>query len=236
MKASAFRTLSVMLFVVSLAGCSANFSTEIDIDLPPLGNRATIVEKLPIAVGVYFSPQFRKYSYTWNRCRDLAERQARGLDDASRRCDLDLHVDIGNLGAASVTVIERAMTNLFDRVETLDTPRPAQPGKSSLAGIVEPEMLPPIYRLLGGTVRFSYGATVRYRLILRSPTGAELAGWPVSGETREQIEGITFVTTGVRDATHRALRAVEAKILTEFRDSPEVRRWLAHAGEGGPSR
>jgi hypothetical protein len=226
MKFPAWQALALALVTTALTGCSANYSAAVDISLPPAGDRATVVEKIPLAVGVFYSPEFRHYRYTWNRCQELAQRPGR----TAQGCDLDLHIDINNLGQASVALVDRALWAMFERVETLDVRLPAPGAAPALAGVVEPEMIDPVYTLRGGTVRFAYGAVIGYRLVLRSPAGEELARWSVSGETRQQIEGAAFVTTGVREATHRALRSAEANMLIGFREQPEVKRWLAHHG------
>ena len=192
----------------ALVGCKI-VTTVVDASLAPTGDRATVVEKLPLTVGVFYSAPFRDYAY------DL-ETPAEQLT-------------VRNIGRTSVALFDRTLRALFTQVVTLDSPHAAPPGAPALAAIIEPEITEYDPILMTGSC-----TTVDYLLILRSQASEELGRWPVSGKGCEALSDIISLTFSFEavtlKSTQNAMRAVEAKILTQFLVQPEVRRWLAGLG------
>lgn len=216
------------LSAAALAGCSANI-LKIKIDLLPTGERASIIEKLPLTVGVIYNKNFRNYTY--KGCMEPATGWTLKSRISPPPCTGDFGVDV-NIGEANVALFNRAMHALFAQVETVKSRNPSSQNSQALAAIMEPEILEYGTALHAGWSQSFYAATITYRLVLRTPNGDELARWSISGKAKNTLQEATFIATAVKNVTHSVLRAVEAKMLTGFHEQPGIKRWLSSHGIG----
>ena len=215
------------IYVAALTGCSTS-TINVELEIVPIGERATVIEKLPLTIGVFYSQHFRNYTY-----KQCLEPPGHGRSTSRYYpppCSGGYRIVVNNFGEASVALISRTMRALFARVETVDDQRPASRNSQVFAAIIEPEILEYAIYFHAGAVKVTYSATITYRLVLRTPGGEELARWSISGTSRETFQDITFISTGIRRATHSALRASEANTLIGFHERSEVRSWLSNRG------
>lgn len=188
-------------------------------------------EPVPLRVGVYYSPEFRSFTYRHH------------LTDTA-----------WVLGKPSLRLLHNALTLLF--LEVVEVPRPgSEPGlRGDLAGIIEPRIVSAeaVYRseehLKAGVavqpVHITYGFTVY------SSSGEPVASWDVTGrgevpivDLRDAIVGINMLEMLKRDFDamreaiaginmlkrnfEHAMREAAWKLTSGFREIPEVRQWLA---------
>jgi len=204
--------LPLVAALFALAGC-----VQATIELPPKEERATVIEKLPLAIGAFYGQRLRNYTY--RQCL------ATGGPPPCPFAGFPIEVE---LGEASVTLFDRTLRELFETVRTVNVREPSALGSQMLAAIVEPEMVN--FVLNYGRSR-RWHATITYRLVLHSTRGDEMGQWTISGQASA---GPGLAPTSVRSATHGALRAVEAQALVGFYEQPDVKRWLRSRGIVAP--
>ena len=197
----------VLLAAVISAGCVSYVPPE------PVLVREPRPEPVPLRIGVYYSPDFRSFTY-----RDH-------LTDTE-----------WILGKPSVQLLHEALTLLF--IEVVEMPRPGSgpslPG--DLAGIIEP-------RIVSAAVEYPYtnkelqsGVIVQlvhvtYGFTVYSPSGEPVASWNVTGRGDEPIANLLAAESTVKRNFENAMRDAAWQLTSGFREIPEVRRWLA--GQAG---
>src|SRR3989304_2646163 len=136
-----------------LSACAHAIPLQATLERPPT------VRQVPLAVGVFYSQEFRDYMHSnW-----------RGGD----RWDFPL-------GQASVKLFGQALPILFESVVPVSGRSPLPEGGAKLAAVIEPKIeafdfsLP---SLQTGT----YTAEISYRVTLHSPEDLALASWTVKG-------------------------------------------------------
>lgn len=197
------KTLASALFAAAIvSGCA--FTTVI-----PL--KATVVNppgvtQVPVAVGVHYSPEFRTYEYS-------------------------RHKLVVPIGEASVTLLDRALPMLFERVVRVSSPAPLAEGGPKLAAVIEPKIeeveldRPPVVVSLADVT-----AEVSYRFTFYSPEGTPLASWKVRGIGKPSPGWFVWKTEPFSKAMDLALEDAATKFVNGFRDVPEVGRWLQEVG------
>jgi len=196
--------LLLLMVAVVLSGCTFNHVSE----LRPSLDNSTVKEKLPLVVGVYYSPQFRDYE------------QARLKM---------VHRWIVPVGKASVTLFDKAFSILFDGVVLVEgIPTPAK-RNDKVAAVIEPSIEEFDFELplaLG-----DYTADVTYRITLRNSDGTGFASWTVEGHGRQGV-GLGYLThaTPIGQVTDAAMQEAMRKFVDGFREVPEVRAWLRQSG------
>lgn len=217
----------VLLAAVISAGCVWSVPE-------PVLVREPRPELVPLRVGVYYSPEFRSFTYRHH------------LTDTA-----------WVLGEPSLRLLHEALTLLF--LEVVEVPRPgSEPGlRGDLAGIIEPGIVsaeavyisdePPKAGLVVQPVHVTYGFTVY------SPSGESVASWDVTGRGEVPIVDLrdaiaeADITMLMRNFKHAmraiaginmlkrnfeyAMREAAWKLTSGFREIPEVREWLA--GQAG---
>jgi len=186
---------------------------ETEVPLKPTLDQRPNVTALPMAVGVFYRPEFRAYVY----------------EDASTRTGEALPFP---LGRASVTLFERVFSVLFETALPVQSRPPLAAGGPNLAAVIEPG-IEAFHYTKPGLRSGTYTAEIAYRFTVFSPQGEEVASWNVrgSGEKAGQV-GFGF-GRWMGEATDLAMQNAATKFLTGFRDVPEVRRWLRGAGIRG---
>jgi hypothetical protein len=194
--------LALVVVLAATAACSHTIPLGgVTVDRPPTAVQA------PVALGVYYSPEFRAHEAKIWRMGD--------------RWDFAL-------GEASVKLLDRVWPYMVESVLPLPS-RPPVPADRKVAGVIEPKIdsfdfgLP---FLKTGT----YTAEITYRMTLYSPDGASLASWAVRGEGAKPGQvGFEFARWPGQ-AADLAMQDAARRLMAEFRDIPEVRAWLRGAG------
>lgn len=174
------------------------------------------VPQIPLAVGVYYSPDFRAYKY-----------------DGSRKGDRWIFP----LGEASVKMLDQLFPRVFQSAAFVAELPSTTAEATGMVAIIEPSIAAfdfqiPIIK--AGT----YRAEITYRFTAYSPQGVSIVSWTVTGHgARKGKLGFSF-SRWPSEAADLAMRDAATKIVASFREVPEVRRWLeAAAGrEPGGSR
>lgn len=195
----------LVLLVASLAGCTHAIPLKPTLEQPPA------VRQVPIAVGVYYSPEFREYRHVGSRMGD--------------RWDFAV-------GPASVTLLDRALSMIFESVVPVAGRPPLAGGPGTLAGVIEPAIeefdfsLP---FLKTGT----YSAEIAYRFTVFSPGGEPVAAWSVRGRGDKPGQmGFEFARWP-GEAADLAMQDAAMKLVQDFGEVPEVRLWLRRLGVPG---
>ena len=206
-RASVIAALAVGLLV---AGCAWTVPK-------PLLRGGPQPEQVPLRVGVHYPPELRKYSYR-HHITDTA------------------YV----LGEPSVRLLNEALGLLF--VEVVESPRPG-PGvtlRGDLAGAIEARIVSAHYKY--PTARsLSWPTQVTYGFTLYSPRGETLASWTVTGSGGEPFNpnlvvdlplplAIASAVSTVRRSFEGAMEEAASKVISGFRDVPEIQHWLNEQG------
>ena len=211
MRSIRFAYFAVVVMV--LAGCESHYIAELDsAPLPP-----PLVDPLPFAVGVYYSPDFR-----------------------SR----ETFVDWGTwgvtfkLGPPSVTKFDQALKATFETVVPVDSLPAPRIANNALAGIIAPEFLS-FWQLPPHSCKppCKFPASIKYAATLYNPSGAKLGDWSFEGSGQVDPYRVSFNIEKIGGvAASRAIRAAVAKFIREFRKQPFVKSWLAANGVGANAR
>ena len=140
--------LGLLIIAIALSGCSAT------IQLNPTVDHLPSVSKIPLSVGIYYSPELRSYKY---------ENDLPGCK-------------VAPLGQASVTLFERLFPMMFHSAVTLESRQDLLSNKTNLSLVIEPD-------IENAECTWSRGAYLRitYHFTLYSPNGEALAYWGVMG-------------------------------------------------------
>ena len=198
--------LATCILALVLAGCG---TTAVDVTgghFPP-----PLIPSMPLAVGVYYSEEFRSYKLEENVPQ-------RG----------DWSIDIGE---AQVRMMRAVLPAMFDRVEELETMEAAGQAQG-LRAVLVPEIKELQFAIPFQTRSNFFEVWIRYEMSLFEPTGEVIARWPVTayGKTRDVM--LESAEAAVRDASINALRDAGAFLAIGFRDQQELRAWLEREGAG----
>jgi hypothetical protein len=193
----------VLLAAVISAGCA--FSTP-----EPVLIREPRPEPVPLRIGVYYSPEFRSFTYR-HHFSDTA----------------------WILGEPSVKLIREALALLF--IEVVEVPRPSSGTdlRGDLAGVIEPRIASAeaVYlseEHLKAGVAVQPVHIITYGFTLYSPSGKPVTSWDVTGRGTGPVGTNPLPATSVpRWNFEYAMREAAWKLTSGFRDIPEVREWLA---------
>jgi hypothetical protein len=185
--------------LLALAGCTTQFEAESSIP-PPL------VEKIPVVVGVYLSPEFRTKVYTEDR------------DGGDYRI---------SIGGAQSEGFMRLMTALFEQAIPVDAVDAGARTDPRIRGVIEPvlEDFAFVTPLDSGTG--AYAVSLRYKVTGYRPDGQVIDTWTYTGYGAAKNEGmLPGGDEALRKAVRLAMRDAGAKLATELRDQAVVRGLL----------
>ncbi len=203
--------LGIILAGLLMVGCTFTVPLSATVDRPPG------VSRIPLAVGVYYSPEFRAYTSTHVKRAGLP-----GLREWNYP-----------VGQVSVTLFDHVFPILFDQLRSSSGRPPLKAVEPALAAVIEPS----IEEFSVGVPLLSNGiftAEITYRFILFSSDGNRVASWTVRG-VGEKHGAITFVDWSAwsrwqGEAADLAMQDAAKEFLTGFRNVPEIRRWFRQIG------
>ncbi len=175
-------------------------------------------EQVPLRIGVYYSSEFRSYTYR-HHFSDTA----------------------WILGKPSVQLLHEALTLLF--FEVVEVPRPGSGSsfREDLAGVIVPR----IVSASAEYVAFDYSIKrdeavqpirLTYEFTLSQPSGEPVASWEVTGRGAESPGNPVAAVRALKWNFELAMREAVWKFTSGFRDIPEVRRWLSGRENGSWNR
>ncbi len=175
------------------------------------------VDRVPVTVGVFYSTEFRTYEKT----RSLATGP--------------FTVPVGE---PSVRLFEQLFHAMFENVVHVQGPPPLARAAPALAAVIEPKIEEfdvdwDMWRAFQG--EDAHWAEITYRITLYSPEGSSIASWTVKGrgERGEFPRKCCSRLVYLAEATAFAMQDAALKIMTGFRNVPEVQQWLQRVEGSG---
>ena len=201
---TAVRLLAVLgASLVALAGCTTQFEAESSIPTP-------LVEKIPIVVGVYLSPDFHTRVYN-------EERQGGDYTIA--------------IGKAQSEGFMRLMDALFEQAIPVDATDAGARTDPRIRGVIEPVLEDFAFVTPAESGTGAYAVSLRYKVTGYRPDGQIVDSWTFTGYGAAQNEGLLpGGDEPMRKAVRLALRDAGAKLATELRDQAVVRGLMPSSG------
>ena len=186
--------LRLLVIAILLSGCATT------VPLKPTVDHLPSISKIPLSVGIYYSPELRSYKY---------ENDLPGCK-------------VAPLGQASVTLFERLFPMMFHSAVTLESRQDLLSNKTNLSLVIEPD-------IENAECTWSRGAYLRitYHFTLYSPNGEALAYWGVMGWGMAEFQVVLYGPSPVsRKAAELAMEDAASKIAIQFGEIPAVKRLL----------
>lgn len=196
------------LLLLVLSGCTTSVVVEGKVPTP-------LVAKLPLKVGVYYSPEFRKY------------RHEETIDQKG-----SFKIDFG---AENLRFFRRLFSSMFQTVVELkqapgnDEKIVDQIKAMGLDGVLVPEIQK--YGFLTPDISGLnfYSASIRYHLVLIDATGKQVGNWGFVGYGKSE-GGMFSGDKPLASATLQAIRDGGARIAIDIPRDPGFRAWVKAAG------
>jgi hypothetical protein len=198
-------TLLLGAFLVVL-GCAHSIPMKGVLETPPA------VGKIPLNVGVYYSPEFRNYKHEGARGGDRWEFP---------------------LGSASVSLFDRVFSETFISTMTVES-RPPLSG-SKLDAVIEPRIEAfdfNIPYLKTGT----YTAEITYRFTIHSIKGDPVTSWTVQGSAAKRGQAGFEFARWPGEAADLAMQDAATKFMKGFYDVPGLQRWIKEIKASPPKK
>ena len=211
------RVSLLILVFLGVFGCTPPMT------IPMKGTMETApaTARVPLKLGVYYSPDFRNYSYTASPYMYQLLGPKGGV-----LCDFPL-------GNTSTRLFDRVFADLFTSVQSLDSRPPLRGSQAKLDAVLEPKIesfdfTDPHLKEGANT------AEITYRFTLYALSGEPLASWTVRGTgSKHRKVDFNFVS-GPGEAVALAMQDAATKFVTGFPDIPEVRRLVNQAKTSSP--
>lgn len=186
-------------------GCTYNVPP-IDSSLP----QKPLIEKQPIATGIYYSDEFRSYE---------------GIQDISingSRYRI-------TLGPPSVTLFDQIFSEMFVKVIQVKALPPLPQTEPDMKAVIEPQIVD--FYIYTDKKTSWIQVDLTYEITLYDLNGADIANWPIqgSGSSVSSLKNINHPKM-VREAAQIAMRDVAAQFMVGFRRNAEAMKWLRGLG------
>lgn len=194
-----------------LAGCGpATIEYKIDAAL----DQTPAIEPLPIAIGVYYPPEFRTYTHV--------------------QSFVSLRISIKYpLGAQNVALFDQALAGMFREVVPLKTWPLEATKEVGFSRVIIPEVEHVSVQTRADASEMGpFPAKVTYRISLHMPTGRKVASWPVSGTSEFMLSGAPDFDAQKKKqlALRDSMRNAVANFVIHFDKQPAVKNWLSEQG------
>jgi len=184
--------------LLSIYGCTTTGTVDSDFPDP-------VVNKIPLKVGLRYSPEFREYIY-----RDQIPGEPGW---------------VVIMGSANTTMFDNVVGGMFEETMALDGSGPPTDNVADVDAIIEPELESYEFAIPTEWGTSNFTVWITYRMKMYRPDGTLIASWPVRayGESRFQFFN---KDESLADATTMAIRDAGAYLSLYFDEEPRIREWL----------
>ena len=184
--------------LLGLYGCTTTGTVDSDFPDP-------VVNKIPLKVGLRYSPEFREYIY-----RDQIPGEPGW---------------VVIMGSANTTMFDNVVGGMFEETMALDGSGPPTDNVADVDAIIEPELESYEFAIPTEWGTSNFTVWITYRMKMYRPDGTLIASWPVRayGESRFQFFN---KDESLADATTMAIRDAGAYLSLYFDEEPRIREWL----------
>lgn len=201
MRSIRFSRVLIFATFVGLSGCSESLTLRVDSEVPD-----ALVQKLPLAVGVYYDQTFSNYRY---------------IEDTEERPAWDI-----SSGAAQVATFDRVLGSMFSQVERLST-APVSGAVAAHDVSITPSIVEMQFATPGETGFEFFEAWIHYRITLLNRDGTQDDRWEIAAYGKAPVKRFMARTDGLNEAIRFALRDVGAKLSTGLPERALIERALA---------
>lgn len=196
--------LAICLAGLVIGGCKGGADVRIEQPLP-----TPLVEKLPLTVGLYLSPELTTFVHE----ETIDEKSEWRLD----------------LGPSQKMMFENLLTGMFRSVKLLKEPT----GDATVDAVLSPSIDEFQMAIPKQTYSTFYEVWIRYQMKLTTKDGELLGEWPLTAYGNANARDYSFMQSekepALRKAAYEALRDAMAFFTLQFRTVPEVKDWLTQA-------
>lgn len=200
--------LPILVLTAALAACGA---TQVR---PSLSVPKALITPMDMNVGVYYSPEYKKYEHR------------------ETRWGSDWKV---SLGEEHVRLTDNLFGQAFTKTTTLQH-FPSESDPAPVKAVIEPRIEQFSFITPRDTGSNFYAVTIKYRLNLSTPTGVSVDSFQFTGYGTADSAGMSSEKP-LMAATTTAMRDAAAKFLVQFPEQASVRRLVRGetlvAAEGG---
>jgi hypothetical protein len=190
-----FMLLRLGLLCLAVSGCGA-----IQVK-PALSIPRALIKPIDMEVGVYYSPEYRKFEH----------RETRWGSDWKIA-----------LGEEHVRMTDNLFAQAFTKTTRLDK-FPTEGASAPVKAIIEPRIEQYSFITPRDTGGEFYAVTIKYRLNLDTPSGAPIDSYQFTGYGTAESGGMS-AEKPMMAATVVAMRDAAAKFLVQFSEQPAVKR------------
>ena len=192
---------ALALFTAAVvSGCTTVIPLKATVENPPS------IAQVPLVVGVHYSLEFRTYEHERSKV-------------------------VFPLGQSSVILFDQVLPIIFAQVVRVPSPAPLSDGGPRVAAVIEPKIEDADFTSPRMIVSLAdVTAEVIYRFTVYSPQGSRLASWKVKGIGKPSPGWFVWKTEPFSKAMDLAMVDAARKLMTGFRDVPEVQQWLREVG------
>ena len=195
--------LSFLLLSV-MAGCNQSLDLKVDSEVP-----APLVNKIPMAMGVYYDDKFRNYAYHENS----AERKNWDIES----------------GPSQVALFDQVLPSMFKEVKHIKSLPLGN--NTDVQAVLVPSIQEMQFSLPKETHLDMYEVWIKYMIRMQDANGNVIAEWPITAYGKSTTKLLKNRKQGLNGAMDLALRDAGAKLAIGFPKVTQVKQWLAaHVG------
>ena len=192
--------MAVLLVALSLSGCGVS-NVVIEGSFPTPN-----INKIPVAVAVYYDDALREYSYM----------------EYSETGQEEFNIESGQ---SHMELFNAVLPAMFDRVIVVDNLEDAR--AEGVDAVFAPAIEEFQLALPAKTKLDVYEVWIKYNMRLLTAEGDYIADWILTSYGKTPTETFRSVADGINEAAVVALRDLASSFSLSFGQVPEVRDWLS---------
>ena len=192
--------MAVLLVALSLSGCGVS-NVVIEGNFPTPN-----INKIPVAVAVYYDDALREYSYM----------------EYSETGQEEFNIESGQ---SHIELFNAVLPAMFDRVIVVDNLEDAR--AEGVDAVFAPAIEEFQLALPAKTKLDVYEVWIKYNMRLLTAEGDYIADWILTSYGKTPTETLRSAADGINEAAVVALRDLASSFSLSFGQVPEVRDWLS---------